>query len=153
MLDLPEEKSTAGAVLRIFMRGCIARAAGGELGGLERARTAIRPASGLTEGGWGRRKLPVLNLRYAIALAVEWNIRPMAQLPDRHDTRVCRLLVALTLSCLPADAWRANKWRPCSVYVCRQALQQNNVPYPDHGVEVLYRFANFDPFVRAKYFG
>ncbi|PNH09100.1 hypothetical protein TSOC_004318 [Tetrabaena socialis] len=33
------------------------------------------------------------------------------------------------------------------------ALQHNNSPYSDHGVEVLYRFANFDPFVRAKYFG
>ncbi|GLI71574.1 hypothetical protein VaNZ11_016838 [Volvox africanus] len=34
-----------------------------------------------------------------------------------------------------------------------EALQKNNMPYSDHGVEVLYRFANFDPFVRAKYFG
>ncbi|KXZ52648.1 hypothetical protein GPECTOR_9g693 [Gonium pectorale] len=34
-----------------------------------------------------------------------------------------------------------------------QALQNNNVPYADHGVEVLYRFANFDPFKRAQYFG
>ncbi|GFR45834.1 hypothetical protein Agub_g7198 [Astrephomene gubernaculifera] len=34
-----------------------------------------------------------------------------------------------------------------------EALQRNNVPYADHGVEVLYRFANFDPFTRANYFG
>ncbi|KAG2426418.1 hypothetical protein HYH02_014777 [Chlamydomonas schloesseri] len=34
-----------------------------------------------------------------------------------------------------------------------EALQNNNTPYPDHGVEVLYRFANFDPFQRTKYFG
>ncbi len=34
-----------------------------------------------------------------------------------------------------------------------QSLRENNKPYADHGVEVLYRFANFDPFQRAKYFG
>eukprot|EP00198_Chlamydomonas_reinhardtii_P014247 XP_001703584.1 predicted protein [Chlamydomonas reinhardtii] len=34
-----------------------------------------------------------------------------------------------------------------------EALQHNNNPYPDHGVEVMYRFANFDPFQRTKYFG
>lgn len=35
-----------------------------------------------------------------------------------------------------------------------EALQQNNTPYVDHGVEVLYRFANFDPFnPRTRYFG
>jgi hypothetical protein len=26
-------------------------------------------------------------------------------------------------------------------------------PHPDHGVEVLYRFADFNPFERARYFG
>jgi len=34
-----------------------------------------------------------------------------------------------------------------------QALQQNDKPYFDHGIEVLYRYANFDPFQRSKYFG
>ena len=34
-----------------------------------------------------------------------------------------------------------------------QALQHNNEPYVDHGVEVLYRFGNFDPFQRCQYFG
>lgn len=34
-----------------------------------------------------------------------------------------------------------------------QALTANNDPYPDHGIEVLYRFANFDPFARSRYFG
>lgn len=34
-----------------------------------------------------------------------------------------------------------------------ESLRENNKPYADHGVEVLYRFANFDPFQRAKYFG
>jgi hypothetical protein len=34
-----------------------------------------------------------------------------------------------------------------------QALQRNNSPYPDHGVEVMYRFAAFDPFQRSRYFG
>lgn len=34
-----------------------------------------------------------------------------------------------------------------------QALQANDKPRYDHGIEVLYRFANFDPFQRSKYFG
>ena len=54
-----------------------------------------------------------------------------------------------------------------------QALQDNNTPYIDHGIETLYRFAGkcpvssvtvhntdmylfasaFDPFVRSSYFG
>jgi hypothetical protein len=34
-----------------------------------------------------------------------------------------------------------------------KALQHNNFPTLDHGIEVLYRFANFDPFARSNYFG
>ena len=34
-----------------------------------------------------------------------------------------------------------------------QSLQVNNTPYRDHGIEVLYRFADFDPFQRTRYFG
>lgn len=34
-----------------------------------------------------------------------------------------------------------------------KALQHNNFPTLDHGIEVLYRFANFDPFSRSNYFG
>lgn len=34
-----------------------------------------------------------------------------------------------------------------------QALHQNNFPYGDHGIEVLYRFAGFDPWQRSTYFG
>ncbi|KAF8073191.1 hypothetical protein HT031_000852 [Scenedesmus sp. PABB004] len=33
------------------------------------------------------------------------------------------------------------------------ALADNDKPFYDHGIEVLYRFANFDPFQRARYFG
>lgn len=33
------------------------------------------------------------------------------------------------------------------------ALKDNNKPYPDHGVEILYRFSNLDPFQRSEYFG
>ncbi|GFH23010.1 uncharacterized protein HaLaN_20556 [Haematococcus lacustris] len=37
---------------------------------------------------------------------------------------------------------------------CLQALRHNNTPHVDHGVEVLYRFADFDPFnPRCSYFG
>ncbi|KAL3684519.1 hypothetical protein R1sor_002541 [Riccia sorocarpa] len=34
-----------------------------------------------------------------------------------------------------------------------EALSNNDEPYPDHGVEVMYRFAGFDPFQRSQYFG
>ncbi len=34
-----------------------------------------------------------------------------------------------------------------------QSLRQNNEPYVDHGIEVLYRFADIDPFARSGYFG
>lgn len=34
-----------------------------------------------------------------------------------------------------------------------QVLKDNNRPYADHGIEVMYRFASFDPFARSSYFG
>ncbi len=35
-----------------------------------------------------------------------------------------------------------------------QALRRNNEPYVDHGIEVLYRFADIDPFeIGCCYFG
>lgn len=46
---------------------------------------------------------------------------------------------------------------PCSDYSREQAIQMqlqalrdNDKPYFDHGIEVLYRFANIDPFQRSK---
>ncbi|GKE24341.1 hypothetical protein Tco_1435853 [Tanacetum coccineum] len=33
------------------------------------------------------------------------------------------------------------------------ALMYNDQPRPDYGVEVMYRFAGFDPFERSLYFG
>ncbi|KAG2483704.1 hypothetical protein HYH03_017423 [Edaphochlamys debaryana] len=49
---------------------------------------------------------------------------------------------------------------PCYDFTAEEALQvqlealrKNNDPYADHGVEVLYRFSNFDPFTRSSYFG
>ncbi len=44
-----------------------------------------------------------------------------------------------------ADAW------VCAL--CLQALANNHMPYRDQGIEVLYRFASFDPFLRSNYFG
>eukprot|EP00775_Hariotina_reticulata_P011078 gene11078-11234_t len=40
-----------------------------------------------------------------------------------------------------------------AVEVQLQALKENDKPKFDHGIEVMYRFANFDPFQRSKYFG
>ncbi|GAQ78840.1 hypothetical protein KFL_000190570 [Klebsormidium nitens] len=34
-----------------------------------------------------------------------------------------------------------------------EALKDNDHPYPDHGIEVMYRFAAFDPFTFSTYFG
>ncbi|XP_047045015.1 uncharacterized protein LOC124649414 [Lolium rigidum] len=34
-----------------------------------------------------------------------------------------------------------------------EALKYNDKPRPDYGVEVMYRFAGFDPFERSTYFG
>jgi hypothetical protein len=39
------------------------------------------------------------------------------------------------------------------VHVVLQALRDSNVPRVDYGIEVLYRFAAFDPFQRSHYFG
>lgn len=39
------------------------------------------------------------------------------------------------------------------MFVLLQALQHNNDPSPDHGIEVMYRFGNFSPWERCKYFG
>ncbi|KNA15318.1 hypothetical protein SOVF_099350 [Spinacia oleracea] len=33
------------------------------------------------------------------------------------------------------------------------ALKYNDQPYQDYGIEVMYRFAGFDPFERSTYFG
>lgn len=34
-----------------------------------------------------------------------------------------------------------------------EALRNNDQPHADYGVEVMYRFAGFDPFQRSTYFG
>ncbi|CAL8471310.1 g10852 [Coccomyxa elongata] len=34
-----------------------------------------------------------------------------------------------------------------------EALKHNDTPYQDAGVELLYRFADIDPFTRSRYFG
>ncbi|KAL8166478.1 hypothetical protein V2J09_007977 [Rumex salicifolius] len=33
------------------------------------------------------------------------------------------------------------------------AMKLNDQPHPDYGIEVMYRFAGFDPFERSTYFG
>ena len=43
--------------------------------------------------------------------------------------------------------------RQISVSEYMQALKENDQPARDHGIEVLYRFADFDPFARSCYFG
>lgn len=40
-----------------------------------------------------------------------------------------------------------------SLEVQLSALKNNNDPYLDHGIEVLYRFAGIDPWSRSNYFG
>jgi hypothetical protein len=43
--------------------------------------------------------------------------------------------------------------REAAVEAQLKALKHNNFPSIDHGIEVLYRFTNFDPFARSNYFG
>ena len=43
--------------------------------------------------------------------------------------------------------------REAAVEAQLKALQHNNFPTIDHGIEVMYRFTNFDPFARSNYFG
>ncbi len=40
-----------------------------------------------------------------------------------------------------------------AVEVQLEALRNNDTPYIDHGIEVLYRFADINPFARSAYFG
>ncbi|XP_028228054.1 uncharacterized protein LOC114408995 isoform X2 [Glycine soja] len=40
-----------------------------------------------------------------------------------------------------------------AVHYQLEALKYNDQPRPDYGIEVMYRFAGFDPFERSPYFG
>lgn len=60
----------------------------------------------------------------------------------------------------PPPLRRSNKLSP-SLLLTREAameaqlkaLKNNNFPTSDHGLEVMYRFAGFDPWQRSVYFG
>ncbi|CAL0327223.1 unnamed protein product [Lupinus luteus] len=64
---------------------------------------------------------------------------------------------------LSADWFESRKKRPSgprldfsaedAVNFQLQALKHNDQPRQDYGIEVMYRFAGFDPFVRSTYFG
>ncbi|XP_057985636.1 uncharacterized protein LOC110637296 [Hevea brasiliensis] len=41
------------------------------------------------------------------------------------------------------------KRKPCST----SSLKYNDQPHPDYGMEVMFKFAGFDPFERSTYFG
>lgn len=80
----------------------------------------------------------------------------------------CSQLHGFTVSCqLESEAFRdlprpkkTARLEP-SFYLSREdalevqlkALQNNNFPTLDHGIEVLYRFAGFNPFERSRFFG
>lgn len=54
-----------------------------------------------------------------------------------------------------SDVMAPSLWlsREDVVEVQLKALQENNTPTIDAGIEVLYRFAGFDPWQRSTYFG
>ncbi|OIW15064.1 hypothetical protein TanjilG_13991 [Lupinus angustifolius] len=64
---------------------------------------------------------------------------------------------------LSADWFESRKKRPSgprldfsaedAVNFQLQALKHNDQPRQDYGIEVMYRFAGFDPFERSTYFG
>eukprot|EP00899_Mesostigma_viride_P010437 jgi/Mesvir1/19395/Mv10429-RA.1 len=53
------------------------------------------------------------------------------------------------------DDWGPSLYLTAEECIAKQldALRQNNHPYIDHGIEVMYRWADFDPFQRSRYFG
>ncbi|KAJ9167781.1 hypothetical protein P3X46_019376 [Hevea brasiliensis] len=46
-------------------------------------------------------------------------------------------------------AFSVVKRKPCST----SSLKYNDQPHPDYGMEVMFKFAGFDPFERSTYFG
>ncbi|EPS69189.1 hypothetical protein M569_05579 [Genlisea aurea] len=50
---------------------------------------------------------------------------------------------------IKSDAFSADDAVKCQL----DALMFNDQPRPDYGIEVMYRFAGFDPFERSTYFG
>ncbi|XP_027355687.1 uncharacterized protein LOC113865385 isoform X2 [Abrus precatorius] len=81
-------------------------------------------------------------------------------LPNRTSTFKAASQVPDFLS---ADWFESRKKRPFgprldfsaedAVHYQLQALEFNDQPRQDYGIEVMYRFAGFDPFERSTYFG
>ncbi|KAM3378853.1 hypothetical protein P3S68_011266 [Capsicum galapagoense] len=78
-----------------------------------------------------------------------------------HTTRICAS--ADVPDFLSADWLEPRRKKPFGPRLCfsaeeavrnqLDALKYNDQPHNDYGVEVMYRFAGFDPFQRSTYFG
>ncbi|KAL2346753.1 hypothetical protein Fmac_000753 [Flemingia macrophylla] len=77
--------------------------------------------------------------------------------------RFIHSLDADSLSNIPIDRFESRKKRPFgprldfsaedAVHYQLEALKHNDQPRQDYGIEVMYRFAGFNPFERSTYFG
>eukprot|EP00892_Ulva_mutabilis_P004715 jgi/Ulvmu1/2615/UM014_0066.1 len=77
-----------------------------------------------------------------------------------YQARKCTQNVGRRTASLRAESRGRMGFGPKAEFTQKEALdvqlhslQVNNTPYADHGVEVMYRFAKFDPFERSQYFG
>lgn len=73
---------------------------------------------------------------------------------DLLDLRPTSCLACCTqLTCTFLKSGAAFCFKSPGFLPCLQALHNNHSPHSDAGIEVLYRFAGFDPFQRTSYFG
>lgn len=93
-----------------------------------------------------------------------WGVVQLPLLSHSHDRRMHLAMASSEVpDYLPATWVDSREKRPIgprldltveeTIQCQLDALKYNNEPHQDHGVEVMYRFASFDPFERSKYFG
>ncbi|CAI5485665.1 unnamed protein product [Closterium sp. Naga37s-1] len=104
---------------------------------------------------WGQHPVPPLPLSLIPLALLRFSLSPHAQLRPsssflrHHACAESRARGTDRKPLGPRLEWSAEE--AVRQQLC--ALQSNDDPYPDHGVEVMYRFAGFDPFERSRYFG
>ncbi|XP_004501296.1 uncharacterized protein [Cicer arietinum] len=93
-------------------------------------------------------------------------LSPPMHIVYRKQNRTSRTLFKVSANVpdfLSADWFESRKKKPFgprldftaedAVHHQLQALKYNDQPRQDYGIEVMYRFAGFDPFERSTYFG
>ncbi|OAE25838.1 hypothetical protein AXG93_2145s1370 [Marchantia polymorpha subsp. ruderalis] len=120
-----------------------------------------RLPTGVGHRPWVRRRVsssPLKGRTSGIAFAMEvpdflpatWSKGPKPRIPGPSSEAALAVSWALS-SCKSISQAKGTSEEATLRQL--EALSQNDEPYPDHGVEVMYRFAGFDPFERSQYFG